>query len=62
MYFWTYGLRKTLLDKSLKSPLSGDPSTNNVLNGIKHCLNLNESTCTIFLDHCEGSSFEKSLS
>ena len=27
MYFWTYGLRKTWLDKSLKSLVSEDPST-----------------------------------
>ena len=31
MYFRNYGLRKTWLNKSLKSPLSNDPSTNNRL-------------------------------
>ena len=30
MYFLTYGLRKTRLDKSLKSPVSEDPWTNNM--------------------------------
>ena len=31
MYFRSYGLRKTWLDKCLKSPLSEDPSTSNML-------------------------------
>ena len=37
MYFQTNGLRKTLLDKCLKSPVSEDPSTGNVVNGLKQC-------------------------
>ena len=53
MYFWTYGLRKTWLGKRLKSPLSEDPSTSNMVNGPKHCWNLNDSTFTIFIDRCE---------
>ena len=53
MYFWTYGLRKTWLDKCLKSPVSEDPSTSNMVNGPKHCWNLNDSTFTIFIDRCE---------
>ena len=32
------------------------------INGLKHCWNLNESTITIFLDHCEGSSVWKNYS
>ena len=36
MYFSTYGLRKTWLDKCPKSPLSEDPSTINMVNGLKH--------------------------
>ena len=30
MYFSTYGLRKTWLDKCLKSPVSEDPLTSNM--------------------------------
>ena len=37
MYFGNYGLQKTWLDKSLKSPVSKDPSTDNMANGSKHC-------------------------
>ena len=36
MYFLTYGLRKTSLDKSLKSAVSEDPSTSNMRNGPTH--------------------------
>ena len=53
MYFRNYGLRKTWLDKSLKSPVSEEPLTGNVVNGPKHSLNLDESTFNIFIDHCE---------
>ena len=60
--FWTYGLRKTCLDNFLKSPVSEDPSTSNMVNGRKHCWCLNISTFTIFLDNCEGNSVAKSLS
>ena len=56
MCFWTDGLRKICLDKCLKSPLSEDPLTSNMVNGPKHCWNLNESTFTIFIDHCQGNS------
>ena len=34
------GLRKTWLDKCLKSDVSQRPSTINMLKGAKHCLNL----------------------
>ena len=33
MYFRNYGLQKTWLNKSLKSPLSEDPLQNNMLSG-----------------------------
>ena len=36
MYFGNYGLRKTFLDKCLKSLASEDSSTNNIVNGQKH--------------------------
>ena len=37
MYFSTYTLRKTWLDKCLKSPVSEDPLTSKMVNGPKHC-------------------------
>ena len=36
MYFRNNGLRKTLLNKSLKSPLSEDSSARNMARGTKH--------------------------
>ena len=33
MYFWTYRLQKTSLDKCLKSPVSGDSSRSNMVKG-----------------------------
>ena len=62
MYFWTYGLRKTWLDKRLKSPVSEDPSKCNIVNAPKHCSNPNDSTFTVFIDHCGGNSVAKSFS
>ena len=62
MYFWTYGLRKTWLEKCLKSPVSDDPSISNILNGQKHKRNLNNSMFTIFIDPCEDDSGWKRLS
>ena len=53
MYFRNFGLRKTWLNKSLKCPLSEDPLTSNMLKRTKHCINLNRTTFTIFIDHCE---------
>ena len=37
MYFRNYGLQKTWLDECLKRSVLEDPSTNNVVNGPKHC-------------------------
>ena len=62
MDFWTYGLRKTWLDKCLKSPVSEDPLTSNMVNGPKHCWNLNDGTFTIFIDPLEGKSGWKIVS
>ena len=36
MYFRNYGLLKTWLDNCLKSPVSEDSSTSNMVNGLKH--------------------------
>ena len=37
MFLQNYGLRKTWLDKCLKTLASDDPSTSNMVNGTKHC-------------------------
>ena len=62
MYFWTYGLRKTWLDKCLKCPISDHPLTSSMVNGPKHCSKLNDSIFTIFIDPCEHNWGWKSLS
>ena len=62
MSFWNYGLRKTWLEKCLKTPVSEDPSTSNMGNGRKHCSKLKDSIFTIFIDHCEGNFAWKSIS
>ena len=48
-------IRKTWLDISPKSPVSNDPLTGNIVNGFKHCCDLNQSTVTIFSDHFEDN-------
>ena len=48
-------MRKTWLDICPKSPLSKDPLTANMVNGFKHCCNLDNSTVTIFTDHFGGN-------
>ena len=55
MDFRNYGLQKTWLDNCLKSPVSEDPLTSNMVNGPNHCWNLNDTTFTGFIDHCEDS-------
>ena len=52
MYFRNYRHRKTWLDKCVKSRVPEDRLTDNMANGSKHCWNLNESTFTIFINHC----------
>ena len=51
--FRNYGLYKIWLDQFLKGPISRDPSESNMVNAPKHCWNLNGSTFTTFIDHCE---------
>ena len=46
----------------LKSHVSEDPSTSNMVNPPKLCWNLNDSTFTIYIDHCEGNAVGKSRS
>ena len=56
MYFRNYRLRKKWLDKRLKSYISEDPSTRDMVNGAKNCWNLKASTFTTFIDHCEDKT------
>ena len=61
MYFRKYRLGKTCLDKCLKSHDSEEPSRDNVANGSKHFCSLNDSTITIFINHCGGNYVGKTL-
>ena len=54
MYFQNSGLRKTWLDNCQLIIVSEDLSTSNMINRPKHCLNVNNSAFTKFIDHCEG--------
>ena len=62
MHFSTHGLQKTWLDKSVKSRASEDCSTSNMVNGLKHCSKLNDSTFPIFIAPFEQNAGLKSLS
>ena len=53
---------KTWLDKCLKSFVSEDLSTSNMINGPKHCWNLHDSTFNMFTDQCQGDWVGASLS
>ena len=61
MYFRNYRLGKTELEKCLKNPASEYPSTNNMVNGQKHCCNLDDGTFIIFIANSEHNSVGKSL-
>ena len=61
MHVRKYRLRKTWLDKCLKSSVSEDPSTENMGNGTKHCCNMNDSAFTVLINHCGGNYDGKSL-
>ena len=62
MYFPNYGLWDAWLDKCVKSPVTEDLLTGNVVNSPKHCFNLHNSTFTIFIDQFEGNWVGKSHS
>ena len=62
MYLRNYRLQKTWLDKCLESRVLGDPLTDNMGNGLKYCINLNDSTFPIFINHCERNCIIKILS
>ena len=61
MYFPKYRLRKTWLDKCLKSSVSEDRYTENMENRTKQYSNLNDSTFTKFINQCERIPIGKSL-
>ena len=53
---------RTWLDNCLKSHVSEDPSTSNMVNVPKHCWNLHHRQISIFIDHCQNQlSWKKSL-
>ena len=56
--FLTLWPRNTWLEKFLKSHVLEDPSVGNMVNGLKQCSKLNDSTFTMFIDLCEGKSKE----
>ena len=62
MYFLTYGHPTTWMDKCLKSPVSDDPSTSNMLNGTKHFSKPKFTIFATFIDPCEYNKRLKSLS
>ena len=45
---------KTFLNECLKSLVSEDPSTSNMVRGAKHCRNMNDAALTKFIDHSDG--------
>ena len=49
------------LDKCLKSPISENPSTGNMINGPKYCFNPIDSTFTVFIDLYESNWVGKRL-
>ena len=53
---------KTCSDKCLKSLVSEDPSTSNMVNVPRQCWNLHQSTFIIFIDHCQVNLVRRNLS
>ena len=53
MYFRNYGPGKPWLDKCSEIAVSGNPLESSILNGCRHCSNLNHSTFNIFIDKFE---------
>ena len=51
MYLRNHRLQKAWLLKCLKSPVSENLWTVNMLKGPKHCLNLHGSNSVIFFEH-----------
>ena len=59
MYFSTYGLRKTWIDKCLKSPFSEARAISKMVKRPKHCRKLNGSNISTFIDHVKATEVEK---
>ena len=59
MYLPKYRLRKTWLDKSLKSRVSEESSMENMENWSEQCSNLNDSTFTKFINSVNVVALEK---
>ena len=59
MYPQNYGLPKTWLDQCLKSPLSEDPKKSNMVNALKHCSNLNDTSLPYLLITRKSIALEK---
>ena len=53
---------KTRLGKCLKSSVSENSTTSNMVNAPKHCLYLHHSALIIYIDHCQVNLVGKSLS
>ena len=49
MYFRNYGHQKTWLDQCLKSTVSEDPTKSNMVNALKHCSNLKDTSLPYLL-------------
>ena len=54
MHFGGYELRTPSLDKCLKSLAAEVPSKTIMVNGPRHCANLNHNKFSLFTDQCEG--------
>ena len=48
------------LDQCWITFVSENPMKNKMVNGLKDCWNMNDSTFTIFIDNCEGILAAKS--
>ena len=62
MYFQNHGLQKTCLNKFLKNTIRKDTSASGMVNGKKHCGNLDDTTLSVVIDHCEGRWVKRNLS
>ena len=62
MYIGNHGLRETCLNKSLKNSVSEDTLASGMVNGKKHCWNLEDTTFSMVIDHCERNCVGKNLS
>ena len=60
MYFRSYGLAKRRLDNYLKGTILQDPSTSNMVKGLQHISNYNDSTFIILTADRKGYSVLKS--